>query len=136
MVEQFSQNYLCWAILLLAMICYYQLWMEYLKLNAAVTNNTEIQQADIELKKELSTVLISILPLMGLLGTIVGLLDCFVGIANQGASSNLVSSGIADALLTTQLGLVCAVPGWLLQAYIRALYTRKKINVCASEAPF
>jgi biopolymer transport protein ExbB len=68
----------------------------------------------------LTGILIGALPLLGLLGTIIGLLTCFKGIASYGADGALLSGGIADALLTTQLGLVCAIPGWLLQTYIRS----------------
>lgn len=72
------------------------------------------------LQQECSGRLIAALPLLGLLGTIIGLLKCFSGIAAGGASSELVGGGIADALLTTQLGIICAVPAWLLHAWVRA----------------
>lgn len=130
MIEQLTHNWLCWAILLLALICYQQLWLDYFahRSQTRKLGNSGKQQADDGLeresddsiKREFSGVLIGALPLMGLLGTIIGLLDCFAGIASEGASGELVSGGIADALLTTQLGLVCAIPGWLLQAWVHS----------------
>ena len=72
-------------------------------------------------------ILIGALPLLGLLGTIAGLLECFAGIANTGASNELVSSGIAKALLTTQLGLLCAIPGWLLQSWVHSKIKHQRI---------
>lgn len=135
MIEQLTQNWLCWAILLLALVCYYQLWMEYFGIKVAnlSSDSNETRQSNISLKQEFSGVLVGALPLMGLLGTIIGLLDCFVGIASDGASSELVSGGIADALLTTQLGLICAVPGWLLQAYVRASYHQPRLDSAVFE---
>jgi len=134
MVQQLLGNWLCWAILILALVCYQQLWSDFLVQRSAATNlgNDAEQQSENSIKANFSGVLIGALPLMGLLGTIIGLLECFAGIAQQGASSELISSGIADALLTTQLGLVCAIPGWLLQAYVRRSRDLKIISPTAS----
>jgi len=117
MITQLTHNWLCWAIVFVALVSYHQLWLEFFK-------NRSISHAhyDDQTQREFSGLLIAALPLMGLLGTIIGLLDCFAGIASQGASSDLVSGGIADALLTTQLGLVCAIPGWLLESAIKRPY--------------
>lgn len=137
MVQQLLNNWLCWAIVLLALVCYHQLWSEYLAQRTRTINleNNANQQSEDTLKRDFSGVLIGALPLMGLLGTIIGLLDCFAGIAREGASSELISSGIADALLTTQLGLVCAVPGWLLQAYVRSSATRHSAAQSTGNTP-
>ena len=58
---------------------------------------------------------LSALPLLGLLGTIMGLLGTFK-ILSRGNSDleQLLSGGIADALVTTQVGLVTVIPGWLM----------------------
>lgn len=118
MIMQLLNSNICWAILLLALLCYQQLWSEYL-IAASRKKNDEHVENDYR-QHEFTSILIGALPLLGLLGTIAGLLDCFSGIASDGASSEVMSSGIASALLTTQLGLVCAIPGWLLQAWIRS----------------
>lgn len=118
MIDQITQNALCWAMILLALFCYQQLWLHFLaqKSNGSHTL-TESSQA---IKHEFISILIGALPLLGLLGTITGLLDCFAGIANQGADGSQISGGIGKALLTTQLGLVCAIPAWLLQAWVKS----------------
>jgi biopolymer transport protein ExbB len=66
--------------------------------------------------------LVAILPLLGLLGTIIGLLDVFHQMAVERGldPTTLVSSGIADALFTTQVGLLTVVPGWLALTYLQA----------------
>lgn len=52
-----------------------------------------------------------IAPLLGLLGTVIGLIKAFTNIAVTGSGGPaVVSSGIAEALLTTAVGLIIAVP--------------------------
>ncbi|HEX5386265.1 MAG TPA: MotA/TolQ/ExbB proton channel family protein [Gemmatimonadales bacterium] len=51
-------------------------------------------------------------PFVGLLGTVMGIVTAFVGMAQQGASGGLaaISAGIAEALITTAFGLIVAIP--------------------------
>jgi biopolymer transport protein TolQ len=50
-------------------------------------------------------------PLLGLMGTVVGVMDAFVGISAQGtANITAVAPGIAEALITTVTGLAVAIP--------------------------
>jgi biopolymer transport protein TolQ len=53
----------------------------------------------------------SVSPLLGLLGTVLGVIDSFVGIA-VGGSGNIsaVAPGVAEALVTTVAGLAVAIP--------------------------
>ncbi len=120
MIEQITNSVICWAILLLALVCYQQIWCQYFtRFDAIPTqNNDSMNHASISNNFAFTGILIGALPLLGLFGTIVGLLECFAGIASSGASSELMSSGIGKALLTTQLGLICAIPGWLLHSWV------------------
>ena len=54
-------------------------------------------------------------PFVGLLGTVVGVINAFAGIGAQGSAGlGAVSSGISEALIETALGLVVAIPAvWL-----------------------
>lgn len=55
--------------------------------------------------------IVAIAPLLGLLGTVFGMIKIFDVIALQGTgSAEALSSGIAEALLTTAAGLVVAIP--------------------------
>lgn len=50
-------------------------------------------------------------PLLGLLGTVIGVMNSFLGVASAGSSSiNAVAPGIAEALVATAGGLVVAIP--------------------------
>jgi biopolymer transport protein TolQ len=53
----------------------------------------------------------SVAPLMGLMGTVIGIMNVFFGIASSG-SSNIaaVAPGVAGALVTTVAGLFVAIP--------------------------
>ena len=60
-------------------------------------------------------VLISIAPLMGLLGTVMGMLATFDGLTrNVGRTIDLIAGGISEALITTQTGLMVAIPGYVI----------------------
>jgi len=54
-------------------------------------------------------------PFVGLLGTVVGVINAFQGIGAQGSAGlGAVSQGISEALIETALGLVVAIPAvWL-----------------------
>ena len=57
--------------------------------------------------------LVAAAPLMGLLGTVLGMLQTFFGISTSGGAetAGVVASGISEALVTTQTGLTIALPG-------------------------
>jgi biopolymer transport protein ExbB len=71
-------------------------------------------------------VLTGALPLLGLLGTIIGLLDTFSVLSNNASFS--LSDSIGKALLTTEAGLIVSIPAmimlWKLQAMIEQMETK------------
>ncbi|OFC69831.1 MotA/TolQ/ExbB proton channel family protein [Alteromonas confluentis] len=113
MMELFTGNPLCWAMVAVGWFAFQQIWMLYL-----TRFDKDVQKKD---SNPLMTpsVLVGALPLMGLLGTIMGLQGSFTGMMTDGADSQIVSAGIADALFTTQLGLVMAIPGWLCLSFVK-----------------
>lgn len=59
-------------------------------------------------------------PLVGLFGTVWGLIHAFMGIAQQrSADISAVAPGIAEALITTLGGLVVAIPALVLYHYLQ-----------------
>ena len=53
----------------------------------------------------------AVAPLMGLLGTVLGMIDVFAVITSEGTGqANLLAGGISQALVTTAAGLVVAIP--------------------------
>ena len=65
--------------------------------------------------------LVASAPLMGLLGTVIGMLGTFSAISSGGGSEtvDMVAAGISEALITTQTGLFIALPGIFLILVIR-----------------
>lgn len=65
----------------------------------------------------LTSGIVKIAPLLGLLGTVAGMIETFdaLGDATGGAAQGVgVAGGISEALFSTQLGLLVAVPGLLI----------------------
>ena len=61
---------------------------------------------------------VSTAPLLGLLGTVTGMLATFGALASGSGGEktmNLVAGGISEALITTETGLVIALPGLFFQ---------------------
>jgi biopolymer transport protein ExbB len=61
----------------------------------------------------------SIATLMGLLGTITGMINAFNAIAASGTGDpKIVAAGIAEALITTATGLIIAIPSVIFYRYL------------------
>jgi biopolymer transport protein ExbB len=66
-----------------------------------------------------------ITPMIGLLGTVTGMIKAFENIALSGAGNpNLVASGIAEALTTTAAGLIVAIPSLAAYHFFRGRIDR------------
>ena len=76
-----------------------------------------------ELERFLNTLgtIAAISPLLGLLGTVAGMIKIFQIVSVQGNSNfSLLSVGIAEALVTTAAGLTVAIPSVLFYRYFHA----------------
>jgi biopolymer transport protein ExbB/biopolymer transport protein TolQ len=75
-------------------------------------------------------------PFVGLLGTVVGVINAFQGIASSGSGGiGAVSAGIAEALVETALGLVVAIPAVWFYNYLtgRIEYFNVEMDNSSSE---
>lgn len=120
-----ADNWVVWAILGLALFCY------ILLADLLLGRHDDDWLASFINWRKVIPILLSALPLMGLLGTIAGLLATFRTMSVGGGVDRrtLLSGGIADALVTTQLGLVTLIPGlmtftWLKRTYRHVLAKR------------
>jgi len=74
----------------------------------------------IERRLVLMSVMVNSAPLLGLLGTVLGMLKTFQAIAvGSGKTVDLVAQGISEALITTEMGLLIAIPGYLMAYLIK-----------------
>ena len=63
-------------------------------------------------------------PFIGLFGTVYGIMDSFIGIANTNTTNlAVVAPGIAEALLATGLGLFAAIPSVIFYNYFQTQIT-------------
>jgi biopolymer transport protein ExbB/TolQ len=69
-------------------------------------------------------------PLLGLLGTVMGMIETFEAVAVvSGKTSENVASGISKALITTQFGLVVAIPGIFGLARLHRLFDHVRVRL-------
>jgi biopolymer transport protein ExbB/TolQ len=67
--------------------------------------------------------------LLGLLGTVNGMINAFEGIAEKGLGEpTIVAAGISEALITTVTGLVIAVPALAIYSYFSTRASGKAIQ--------
>ena len=79
-------------------------------------DKTEIAPLNRDLK--VMQTCVSIAPLLGLLGTVTGMLATFAALASGSGGDKtmgMVASGISEALITTETGLLIALPGLIFQ---------------------
>ena len=88
--------------------------------------------------------IVSVAPLMGLLGTVVGMIETFDSLGDMSlfAQSGGIAGGISQALFTTQMGLAVAIPGLIIggmldrkASAIRHELAQIKDLLCAAPAP-
>ena len=88
-----------------------------LKLDEAILKETP----KFEKRQGTIKVLAAVAPLMGLLGTVVGMIETFQAITLFGTGNpKLMAGGISQALMTTVMGLVVAIPLVLLYSLVAA----------------
>jgi biopolymer transport protein ExbB len=74
--------------------------------------DTEMEKEQVEMEKNMVVLgtLSNIAPLIGLLGTVIGIIRAFKDIAVTGSGgSSVIAMGVSEALLTTAAGIVVAV---------------------------
>ena len=73
------------------------------------------EQPALERFRSAITVFAAVAPLLGLLGTVTGMISTFDVITEYGTGDpKLLSGGISEALVTTELGLIVAIPALLI----------------------
>ncbi|MBN1515007.1 MotA/TolQ/ExbB proton channel family protein [Candidatus Sumerlaeota bacterium] len=101
-------------------------------LKEAAVNFEELRATEIapfERDLRVMKICVGAAPLLGLLGTVTGMLATFAALAGGGGGDQtmaLVAGGISEALVTTETGLVIALPGLFFQYQLARKLERYK----------
>ena len=96
-------------------------------LSIALSISIQSLQYDFEKFNNFFATTISIAPLLGLLGTVFGLINSFsfIEIGNVGVNANEVTGGISEALVSTAAGLIIAIFTLVFSNYFKSIKTKK-----------
>ena len=94
------------------------------------------QLAIIEQQLKFVKCLVAAAPLLGLLGTVLGMLQTFFGIATSGGveTATVVASGISEALITTETGLTIALPALFMVMFIQRQTQQEEAKLARLES--
>jgi len=97
------------------------------QLKAVIDAEFETLKSNLSEYKTLVRSLVAIAPLLGLLGTVDGMIETFSSLGDMAlfSQSGGIAGGISKALFTTQMGLAISIPGLMLGRIIE----RKEMNV-------
>ena len=102
----------------------------------SIQRATALTQSDLKKGVSALATIGSTAPFVGLLGTVVGVINAFVGIASTGSGGiGAVSAGISEALVETALGLFVAIPAVWFYNYLtgRLEYFNVEMDNSSSE---
>ena len=84
-----------------------------------ITENVYLTQKKIEKHVGIIATIATISPMFGLLGTVTGMMKSFSALSRVGnVAQDLLAYGVAEALITTALGLLVAIPAWIFYNYL------------------
>ncbi|MCK9996937.1 MAG: MotA/TolQ/ExbB proton channel family protein [Candidatus Krumholzibacteria bacterium] len=101
------------------------------RLDKKILSQVSLQlQQSLDARLAAIAVLAAVAPLLGLLGTVLGMIETFEVISVFGTgNSRAMASGISIALITTQTGLLVAIPGLLMSNRLNRTAQTLKTNL-------
>ncbi len=118
-----------WVMYPLIFIAFVLWWLLLLRYQMYNTERTSFL-ARPEKSKVLCQSLLTIAPLLGLLGTVNGMIETFssLGTMSLHTQSGGIAGGISQALISTQMGLVVTIPALLFYRYTLRLEEAQSEN--------
>ncbi len=104
---------------------------ERAQIEASLRDAGELEIKKMERGLGLLDVIITAAPLLGLLGTVTGIIDSFniLAVAQGLPSATELSRGIAEALITTAFGLMIAIPSLFLMHCLNRMIDKNLTNM-------
>ncbi len=92
----------------------------------------------VESRLRYSNALLVAAPLLGLLGTVMGMLHTFRGLTLQAGqeTASTVADGVARALITTQSGLMIAIPALFVMQWVRRISQKRELQLLEQRVGF
>lgn len=89
------------------------------------------EERDLKRFNVLITTIVMVAPLMGLLGTVVGMIETFdsLGDLSLFSQSGGIAGGISQALFTTQMGLAVSIPGLIVNGILSRQARRLEMSL-------
>lgn len=104
--------------------------IDLLERHVAEAGERQVQRLRVRLR--LLAIIASIAPLLGLLGTITGMIKAFQTVATSAEAlgkTEMLAKGIYEAMITTAAGLIVAIPVLLFHNWISALIERRVADI-------
>ena len=100
-------------------------------LEAVIVHATEAETRELSRYLQALATIGNIAPLLGLLGTVLGMIKAFMVIQEMGGKVNaaVLAGGIWEAMLTTALGLSVALPTMVAHSYLSARVDRYEASL-------
>ncbi len=107
-------------------------------LETVIVNATEEEVRDLSSHIQTLATIGNIAPLLGLLGTVVGMIKAFMVIQEMGGKVNasVLAGGIWEAMLTTALGLAVALPTMVAHSYLVSRVDRYEARLQSGSVTF
>ncbi len=95
-------------------------------METVIINSTENEVRSLSARLQLLATIGNIAPLLGLFGTVLGMIKAFMVIQEMGGKVNaaVLAGGIWEAMLTTALGLAVALPTMVAHSYLSSRVDR------------
>ena len=106
------------------------------EIKEAIEDAGHLEVPSLEKNLRILGTVVTVSPLLGLLGTVMGMIKAFNVIAAQGVGQpGALAGGIAEALITTAVGLSIAIPGLIFYNYFTHRTDRlvRKLENASSE---
>ena len=89
------------------------------------------EEREIRKFNRLIITIVSAAPLLGLLGTVIGMIETFDSLGDMSlfSQSGGIAGGISQALITTQMGLAVAIPGLIVNGVLRRRQTNIELEL-------
>ena len=100
-------------------------------LETVIVHSTDEEVRDLSRYLQVLATIGNITPLLGLLGTVIGMIKSFMVIQQMGGKVNaaVLAGGIWEALLTTALGLGIALPTLLAHSYLTSRVDKFEVQL-------